>query len=216
MKEKRKIFMLMALILGALAALLTCKKSYIGRPKKQGFYERVIKHPQDVCLALVAILILSPLMGVIALLIRCKLGSPVLFAQEIPGLYGIVFKLYKFRTMTEVTDENGNLLQEELHVTKLGQFLRETSLDEMPELFNILKGDMSLVGPRPLPVQYLPHYNEKQVRRHLVRPGVTGYAQVYGRKEDTWEERLKKDVYYVEHISFLLDWRILIKHQNRK
>lgn len=178
---------------------------------KQGFYERYIKRPQDFTCALAAIIVLSPVMLITAVLVRLKLGSPVIFKQERPGLKGKIFTLYKFRTMTDKKDEKGNLLPDEVRLTGFGKKLRSTSLDELPELFNILKGDMSVVGPRPLLVRYLPLYNEHQARRHEVRPGFTGYAQVHGRNSITWEDKFDKDVYYVDHVSFLGDWKIIFQ-----
>lgn len=180
-------------------------------PHKKGFYEKHIKRPQDFCCALLAIIVLSPVMLVTAILVRVKLGSPVLFMQERPGLNQKIFKLYKFRTMTDERDENGKLMPDEVRLTKFGKTLRSTSLDELPELINILKGDMAVVGPRPLLVQYLPLYNKHQVRRHEVRPGFTGYAQVNGRNAITWEEKFDKDVYYVDHVSFFGDWKIIFQ-----
>lgn len=178
---------------------------------KKGFYERYIKRPQDFCCALAAIIVLSPVMAVTAVLVRIKLGSPVIFKQKRPGLNGKIFTLYKFRTMTDKKDKNGELLPDEERLTRFGKILRSTSLDELPELVNMLKGDMSVVGPRPLLVKYLPLYNERQARRHEVRPGFTGYAQVHGRNAITWEDKFEKDVYYVDHISFLGDWKIIFQ-----
>lgn len=178
---------------------------------KKGFYEKYIKWPQDFCCALLACIVLSPILLIIALLVRIKLGSPVLFAQERPGLNGEIFKLYKFRTMTSEKDKNGKLLPDERRLTSFGKKLRATSLDELPELVCILMGKMSIVGPRPLLVRYLPLYNEHQTRRHEVRPGFTGYAQVHGRNAISWEEKFDKDVYYVDHISFIGDWKIIFK-----
>lgn len=180
-------------------------------PHNKGFYEKYIKRPQDFCCALLAIIVLSPVMLVTALFVRVKLGSPVLFIQERPGLNGKIFKLYKFRTMTDERDENGNLLPDEVRLTKFGKGLRSTSLDELPELINMLKGDMAVVGPRPLLVQYLPLYNKHQARRHEVRPGFTGYAQVHGRNSITWEDKFDKDIYYVDHVRFLGDWKIILQ-----
>lgn len=178
---------------------------------KQGFYEKYIKRPQDFCCALAALIVLSPVIGLTALLVRLKLGSPVLFQQERPGLDGRIFTLYKFRTMTDAKDEEGNLLPDEVRLTAFGKLLRSTSLDELPELINILKGDMSVVGPRPLLVRYLPLYNAHQARRHEVRPGFTGYAQVHGRNAISWEEKFNLDVEYVDQISFLGDWKIILQ-----
>lgn len=178
---------------------------------KKGFYEQFIKRPQDFLCSLLAIIVLSPVMLITAILVRTKLGSPVIFKQERPGLNGKIFKLYKFRSMTDARDEDGNLLPDEERLTHFGKVLRSTSLDELPELFNILKGDMAVVGPRPLLVKYLSRYNEHQARRHEVRPGFTGYAQVNGRNALTWEEKFDEDIYYVDHISFLMDWKIIFK-----
>ena len=178
---------------------------------KKGFYETYIKRPQDFLCALAAIIVLSPVMLVTAILVRLKLGSPVLFKQERPGKNGKIFQLYKFRTMTEVRDENGNLLPDDKRLTKFGKALRSTSLDELPELFNMLKGDMSVVGPRPLLVRYMERYNEHQARRHEVRPGFTGLAQVHGRNAISWEEKFDWDVKYVDHITFLGDWKIIFQ-----
>lgn len=178
---------------------------------KKGFYEKFIKRPQDFLCALLAIIVLSPVMLITAVLVRTKLGSPVIFKQERPGLNGKVFRLYKFRTMTDAKDENGQLLPDEIRLTNFGKKLRSTSLDELPELFNILNGDMAVVGPRPLLVRYMLRYNAHQARRHEVRPGFTGYAQVNGRNSITWEEKFDKDVYYVDHVTFLGDWKIIFQ-----
>ena len=178
---------------------------------KKGFYEKFIKRPQDFLCALAAVIVLSPVMLITAILVRTKLGSPVIFKQERPGLNGKIFMLYKFRTMTDGKDAEGNLLPDEVRLTNFGKKLRSTSLDELPELFNILKGDMAVVGPRPLLVRYLPRYNTHQARRHEVRPGFTGYAQVNGRNSITWEVKFDKDVYYVDNISFLGDWKIVFQ-----
>ena len=178
---------------------------------KKGFYEKFIKRPQDFLCALAGIVVLSPVMLITAVLVRTKLGSPVIFKQERPGLNGKVFMLYKFRTMNDKKDAQGNLLPDEVRLTRFGKKLRSTSLDELPELFNILKGDMAVVGPRPLLVRYLPRYNAHQARRHEVRPGFTGYAQVNGRNSITWEDKFDKDVYYVDHVTFLGDWKIIFQ-----
>lgn len=163
----------------------------------------------DFILSLLAIIILSPVYIVTAILIKIKLGSPVLFKQERPGLNARIFCMYKFRTMTDKTDKDGNLLDDEFRMTKFGKMLRNTSLDELPELFNILKGDMSIVGPRPLLIEYLPLYNEEQARRHEVRPGLSGLAQISGRNAISWEEKFKLDVEYVDEISFIGDLKII-------
>lgn len=177
--------------------------------KPFGPYERYIKRPQDFLCALLATIVLSPVLLITAILVRVKLGSPVFFTQERPGKDGKIFKLYKFRTMTDARDEKGDLLPDDQRLPAFGKRLRSTSLDELPELFNMLKGDMSVVGPRPLLVRYLPRYNERQARRHEVRPGFTGLAQVHGRNAISWEEKFDWDIKYVDHITFLGDWKII-------
>ncbi|OUQ33626.1 sugar transferase [Massilimicrobiota timonensis] len=174
-------------------------------------YARYIKRWLDFILSLFAIIILSPILLIIALLVRIKLGSPVIFKQKRPGLHEKIFTLYKFRTMTDEKDKDGNLLPDDQRLTKFGKLLRSTSLDELPELFNILKGDMSIVGPRPLLVKYLPLYNDHQKHRHDVRPGFTGWAQCNGRNAISWEEKFDLDIYYVKHVSFRLDLSIIFK-----
>lgn len=175
-----------------------------------GTYKRFIKRPMDFLLSLIAIIVLSPVFLIVAFLVRIKLGSPILFMQQRPGLNEKIFTMYKFRTMTDQRDENGNLLPDEVRLTKFGKFLRSTSLDELPELFNILKGDMSIIGPRPLLIEYLPLYNEHQKRRHEVRPGLSGLAQINGRNAISWEEKFKLDVEYIDNISFLGDLKIIL------
>lgn len=174
-------------------------------------YRNIGKRVLDIAVSFLAITVLSPVYLILWVLVRVKLGSPVLFAQERPGKDGKIFKMYKFRSMTDARDAAGELLPDEQRLTSFGTALRATSLDELPELFCILKGDMSLVGPRPLLVQYLPLYNERQRHRHDVRPGLTGLAQVNGRNTITWEEKFEYDVRYTEHITFLGDIRILCK-----
>lgn len=172
---------------------------------KPSFYEKYIKRALDVILCGFALAVLSPVLAVTALLVRIKLGSPVIFRQARPGKNGELFHLYKFRSMTDEKDENGDLLPDEVRLTKFGKLLRSTSLDELPELWNILRGDMSIVGPRPLLVKYLPLYNEEQRHRHDVRPGLTGWAQANGRNALTWEEKFLLDVWYVHNVSFWVD-----------
>ena len=174
-------------------------------------YKLFFKRFLDFILSLIAIVLLSPIYLIIDILVRVKLGSPVIFMQERPGKNEKIFSMYKFRSMTSEIDKEGNLLPDEVRLTPFGKKLRATSLDELPELFNILKGDMSFVGPRPLLVKYLPLYSEEQQHRHDVRPGLTGLAQVMGRNALTWEEKFKKDVFYTEHCNFLLDIQIIGK-----
>ena len=176
-----------------------------------GIYRRYFKRPMDFVLSLVAIIVLSPVFLIIAILVRTKLGSPVIFKQERPGLNENIFTMYKFRTMTDERDEYGELLPDSIRLTKFGKMLRFTSLDELPELYNILKGDMSIVGPRPLAVIYLPYYNQKEKIRHTVRPGLTGLAQINGRNTVNWEDRFNYDVSYVANVSLLLDLSIIMK-----
>lgn len=176
---------------------------------KVGFYEKYIKRLLDFTLSFLALIILSPVLLVTAVLVRIKLGSPIIFHQERPGKSEKIFRLYKFRSMTDECDENGNLLPDNERLTRFGRILRSTSLDELPELLNILRGDMSIVGPRPLLVKYLPLYNEEQKHRHDVRPGLTGWAQANGRNAISWEEKFKLDVWYVQHISFWVDVKVI-------
>lgn len=174
-------------------------------------YKKYFKRLIDILCALAAIIVFSWLYIIVAVLVRVKLGSPILFKQERPGLHGKIFTLYKFRTMTDKKDEKGNLLPDDVRLTSFGKLLRKTSLDELPEAFNILKGDMSVVGPRPLLVEYLPLYNERQLHRHDVRPGLSGLAQINGRNTITWEEKFELDLEYVKNVSFLLDVKIIFK-----
>ncbi|WP_423800056.1 sugar transferase [Neobacillus sp. SAB-20_R2A] len=176
---------------------------------KGGFYHRFLKRPLDFILSLIAIVILSPVFLIVAILVRIKLGSPVLFKQTRPGRNGKIFTMYKFRSMTDEIDKNGELLPEIFRLTKFGKILRSTSLDELPELINILKGDMSIIGPRPLLVQYLPLYTEHQKRRHEVRPGLSGLAQVSGRNAISWEEKFNLDIKYVDNVRFIEDLKII-------
>ena len=183
------------------------KEKTLHRP--YGPYEKYFKRLLDVICALIALIILSPAMLVTAILVRVKLGSPVIFAQERPGKDEKIFRLHKFRSMSDARDENGVLLPDKERLTGFGKKLRATSLDELPELWDIFRGKMSIVGPRPLLVKYLPLYNDKQHRRHDVRPGLTGWAQVHGRNLASWEERFAYDVDYVDHVSFALDMKIV-------
>lgn len=179
--------------------------------KRRIIYSKYIKRLLDILISLTFIVLFSWLYLILVILVRIKLGSPVLFCQERPGYNEKIFTLYKFRTMTDKRDEKGNLLPDSERLTKFGSVLRSTSLDELPEMFNILKGDMSLIGPRPLLVEYLPYYTEEERLRHSVRPGLTGLAQVSGRNYLAWDKRLARDVEYVNHISFIMDIRIIIK-----
>lgn len=184
---------------------------------KKGIYEKYIKRPQDMAIAAVGLILCSPVLFAVAVSVRMKLGSPAIFVQERPGriVSGVgkekIFKLYKFRTMTDARDKDGRLLPDEERLTEFGKKLRESSLDELPELFNILKGDMAIVGPRPLLVRYLDRYDVHQRRRHEVRPGLTGLAQVNGRNAISWEEKFNLDVAYVDHITFTGDWKIIFQ-----
>ncbi|MEK4201689.1 sugar transferase [Cytobacillus sp. FSL K6-0265] len=179
------------------------------KKSKGGIYRTFLKRPMDFILSLIAIIVLSPVFLIVAVLVRTKLGSPVIFKQKRPGLNEEVFLMYKFRTMTDERDDKGELLPDSVRLTKFGKLLRSTSLDELPELLNILKGNMSIIGPRPLLVQYLPLYNNHQKRRHEVRPGLSGLAQVSGRNAISWEDKFNLDVEYVENVSFIKDWKII-------
>ncbi len=170
---------------------------------------KIIKRLIDIFSSFFGLLFLLPFMIIVSILIFIKMGNPIFFTQKRPGLKGRIFKIIKFRTMLNTKDGNGNLLPDRMRKTKLGTFLRTTSIDELPELINVLKGNMSLVGPRPLLIEYLPLYNERQAKRHDVRPGITGFAQVSGRNSITWDEKFEKDVYYIENMSLLLDIKIL-------
>lgn len=174
-------------------------------------YQRYLKRVLDILISGIALLLLSPVFLILAILVRTKLGCPVIFHQERPGYREKIFTLCKFRTMTDERDENGELLPDARRLTPFGSFLRKTSLDELPELWNIFKGDMSLIGPRPLLVGYLPYYTERERLRHTVRPGLTGLSQVSGRNFLGWDERLAKDVEYVEHLSFLMDVKVFFR-----
>lgn len=177
--------------------------------RKVSFYEKYIKRVLDILCSLAAIILFCWLFAIVALLVRIKLGSPVIFKQPRPGKDEKVFMLHKFRSMTDETDDKGELLPDEMRLTRFGRFLRSTSLDELPELWDILIGNMSIIGPRPLLVKYLPLYNDEQRRRHEVRPGLTGWAQVHGRNLTSWEERFAYDTDYVDHLSFALDVKII-------
>lgn len=188
--------------------------------KPYGLYEKFFKRPLDFLCGVAMLIVFGWLYIILAILVRINLGSPVLFVQDRPGKNEQIFKLYKFRTMTDMKDENGNFLPDNMRLTKFGKLLRSTSLDELPEAFNIIKGDMSIIGPRPLLVQYLDRYNEEQHHRHDVRPGLTGYAQAHGRNGVSWEDKFAMDVWYTKHITFLGDVRIIwdtvmtvIKHE---
>lgn len=181
------------------------------KKRKKGFYERYIKVPQDVMLAFLALIILSPVMLVTAIAVRIKLGSPIIFKQERSGKNGKPYYMFKFRTMTDERDENGVLLPDEKRLGKFGKFLRSTSLDELPSFMNVVRCEISLVGPRSLHVKYNERYNEKQARRLEVRPGITGLAQINGRNSISWEKRFEYDVEYVDNITFISDWKIMFK-----
>ena len=182
----------------------------MSRHKTKGPYEAVFKRLVDVVVSILIVILFCWLYLIIALIVRLKLGSPVIFKQDRPGKNGKVFKLCKFRSMSDTRDENGELLPDALRLSKFGRILRSTSLDELPELFNIIKGDMSIVGPRPLLVKYLKYYNAHDMRRHEVRPGLTGLAQVSGRNAISWKEKFQKDVEYVDNVTFLMDAKVIL------
>lgn len=173
--------------------------------------QKVIKRIIEFIIVLIGLIVASPILLVVAILVKTKLGSPIIFRQQRVGLNGEIFEMVKFRSMKDAYDEHGNPLPDEVRLTKFGQLLRKTSLDELPELWNVLKGDMSLVGPRPLLVEYLPLYSDEQMKRHNVRPGITGYAQVNGRNNISWVKKFELDVYYVENFSLWLDVKILFQ-----
>ena len=203
------LIVVIAALAGVLAFIADLFQKRNSRHRPYGLYEKFIKRPLDAFLATGAIIILSPVLLITAILVRMKLGSPVLFTQDRPGRDEKIFRLYKFRTMTDARDENGVLLPDNQRLPEFGQKLRSTSLDELPELVNMIKGDMAVVGPRPLLVRYLPRYNTHQARRHEVRPGFTGLAQVHGRNSISWEEKFDWDVQYVDHITFKGDAKII-------
>lgn len=203
--------MAIASIGGVVAGCNDClQNKKVGR-RPRTFYDDGVKRGLDFTCGMVALIVFWPLYLIVAILVKTKLGSPILFAQDRPGRDGKIFKLYKFRTMTDKRDEKGNLLPDEVRLTRLGRILRSTSMDELPEAINIIKGDMSVVGPRPLLVKYLNRYNEHQKHRHDVRPGLSGYSQVNGRNKVSWEERFDMDVWYTENVSFKLDAQIVLK-----
>lgn len=179
--------------------------------KKQTFYQKYGKRFLDILLSLFAIIILSPILVTLFILVRAKIGSPAIFTQERPGKDEKIFKMYKFRSMTDERDDAGKLLPDDQRLTSFGRKLRSTSLDELPELFNIFKGDMSIVGPRPLLVEYLPYYKDEERKRHLLRPGLTGWAQINGRNASSWEQRFDNDLFYIENSSFFLDVKIIVQ-----
>lgn len=216
MKKEAKIFLTVSAVLLAAAGVQKETERRQRKARKEGRhvpcgpYEAVLKRPFDMLTAGMALVPLAPVMGITAFLIKTRLGSPVIFRQKRPGKDEKIFTLCKFRTMTDERDENGALLPDEKRLTGFGKWLRSTSLDELPELFHILRGEMSLVGPRPLLVEYLPEYNERQRKRHDVRPGLTGLAQVSGRNSLSWDERFEDDLEYIRKITFLGDVKILL------
>lgn len=201
---------IIAACVGLVAMVVELAQKKSNAHKSYGPYERFIKRFLDAFLSTGALIVLSPILLIIAALVRTKLGSPVLFTQDRPGRDEKIFKLYKFRSMTNQRDENGKLLPDDVRLTKFGRILRSTSLDELPELLNIIKGDMAVIGPRPLLVEYLPYYTTEEHHRHDVRPGLTGWAQVNGRNAiHSWEERFQYDLEYVNHISLSMDLKVL-------
>ncbi len=209
-KKFVKIVVIISAFVGAIAFIAERFEKKKSNHRPYGPYEKYVKRPMDAFLSTGALIVLSPILLITAILVRLKIGTPVIFKQDRPGKDGKIFRLYKFRSMTNEVDESGELLPDEIRLTSFGKKLRATSIDELPELLNILRGDMSVVGPRPLMVQYLPRYNEHQARRHEVRPGFTGLAQIHGRNAISWEEKFNWDVKYVDNVSFLGDWRIIL------
>lgn len=213
----KKIIQLLAILfgtcfgLGIIVSMFEKKKGWVKGHKPKGFYEKHMKRPLDFGLVLFALILLWPVLLIIAIAVRINMGTPIVFTQERPGLGGKIFKIKKFRTMTDERDADGKLLPDVKRLTKFGKLLRASSGDEVLELFNILHGDLALVGPRPLLVEYLDRYSKKQMHRHDVRPGLTGYAQTEGRNLCSWDEKFKKDVEYVNNITFLGDFKILFK-----
>ncbi len=195
---------------GLIAGIIDVIKNRKSKHKSRGIYEAYFKRVIDFICGMLVLVILWPLYVVLAIMVRIKLGSPVLFTQDRPGKDEKIFKLYKFRTMTEERDEKGELLPDDKRLTSFGSWLRRTSMDEIPEAFNIVRGDMSLIGPRPLLVSYLPFYNERERLRHMVRPGLTGYAQAHGRNAVSWEDKFAMDAQYVEDITFCSDVKIIV------
>ena len=209
------VILLIILAIIAIAAIVgiiafVCDLFHKSAHKPYGPYERFIKRPLDAFLATGAIIVFSPILLITAILVRIKLGSPIIFTQDRPGRDEKVFKIYKFRSMTDARDEKGELLTDEKRLPKFGKLLRSTSLDELPELLNIVRGDMAVIGPRPLRVYYLPWYSEQQAHRHDVRPGLTGYAQVHGRNTVDWDDKFNMDVEYVNNITFWGDCKIIL------
>ena len=219
MKKKISVFFRIMAVIAGIISLVSVIVGYLDvkqqkkvptEHRNKGIYEKYFKRPIDFACGMAALVVFWPLYLIVAVTVRIKLGSPVLFTQNRPGKDEKIFKLYKFRTMTNETDENGELLPDEMRLKKFGKWLRKTSLDELPEAFNIIKGDMSVVGPRPLLVRYLSRYNEEQRHRHDVRPGLSGLAQIHGRNSVSWEDKFRMDLEYVNNITFFGDLKIII------